>query len=472
MKQVLLTLAIGVFAPALTTGAAARDGDLDPAFGAFGSGKTGFTLGSASLSGAGSPAIAAQSSGELILAGSAQTSASNVDFGAIRISADGLQDFGFGASAARIVAFDRPGSSLTDSVEAVLVLADDSILLAGEVAGDDGDDTDMAVAKLTSDGQIDAGFGASGKALVPFNLSQDGSNFDTLSGIDAQDDGMILLAGSADTGFNSQTHAYTSMMAIARLAPNGLRDTGFDLDGRVAIGFGGDDAFATRARPLADGGHILVVGGANTAPGDARTQFALARLDTADGSLDPAFGAGGKAIFDFGLGTAGAVDFTELPDGRLMVCGAVLANEPENYDFACMRFLADGRPDPDFAPRIYPFDLGDDLLDIPRRMRRDRQGRFVLAGYATRDLGNTDCAVARIESDGRLDPAFGTSGRVTLDGTITGPVDYNNGCTDLLLQADGGIVVAGIDVIDAGGHAVLSVSRLRGDTVFADGFEN
>jgi uncharacterized delta-60 repeat protein len=449
--------------------ASARDGDPDLSFGFFGGGKVEFAYPGPLYPGSGIWDVALQSTGKLIVSGSRANNGNN-DFGAMRLLANGTVDTTFGNNGASVVAFDRAGGDLADVVYSMIVQPDDSILLAGDVSGDSSTGHDMAVVKLMPNGQVDTSFGGAGKAIVPFNLGPSGTNDDSVRGIDLQSDHAILLAGSADSGLSVELGAFPTVMAIVRLTATGQRDASFDGDGRVTLGFGGDFATAFRARPLADGNHIPVVGGATTVPNSSTHLFALARLNVADGSLDNGFGVGGKATYDFAFGDAVATDFAELPDGRLMVCGAVLVNQPQNYDFACMRFLANGSPDPAFVGVVFPFDLGGDLFDVAWRVKRDSQGRFVLAGYASRDTNNLDIAVSRLTVNGQLDPSFGIGGRATFNSVLFLGSDRTNGATGLVLQPDDKIVVAGVAAIDAAGDSDFEVVRMIGDTVFSDGF--
>jgi len=403
-----------------------------------------------------------QSTGRLVFAHSVQTSNKNWDFAVTPLNPDGTttDDFGntfYGSS--EFVAFDR-GGSLADYATDLVVLPDDSIVVVGHVAGESGTGYDFGVLKLSANGAPDSTFGNAGKAIVPFNLDLT-YNDDFATSISRQTDGNILIAGNAATG------QYANAMAIARITANGQRDNTFNGDGRITIGFGGELAGAERARELADHQHILVVGFANTATG-AKTLFAMARLKVSDGSLDATFGSGGKATFDFpfAVGSSAAFDFSELPDGRVLVCGNVTVNLPINEDTACMRFLANGAPDPSYTPYDIPFDLGGSFDDGSVRMQRDAQGRFLLAGYASSSFdGSRQCTVVRLTAAGTLDPTFGNGGRLTPSSAL------NNDCNAIVLQPDGKIVVAGDVAIDATPNFDVQVIRLIGDTIFADAFE-
>lgn len=452
--------------------ASARDGDLDRGFGAngkvFAAYPTGQFIDTFNVE------LAVQPDGKLLVASSRNYAAPDWDFGVMRLLPDGSVDTTFGSSGASYAFFDRTGSDKGDHLVGMALQPDGKIVLGGFADGDPSTGQDMAIARLNADGSADTGFGTSGKTIVQFNLGNCATNGcdDQVLRVNLQADGKILLVGQAST--NPDASTYTSSLALVRLTAAGQRDTTFHTDGRVALTFGaGDAARGFRAKQLADGAHILVVGGANTAAASLNADFALARFND-NGSLDATFGVGGKATFGFDIGgdlADIATDFVELPDGKLLVCGEVRANNPQNFDFGCMRFLANGTPDPAFSPVLVPFDIGGGFQDAPLRLERDARGRFVLIGFAERAANNFDFAAARLLPTGVLDTTFGNDGIATYDTSPAIVPDSANGGSGLALQADGKIVIAGY--VDVGSNnAKFEVVRVIGDTIFSDGFEN
>jgi uncharacterized delta-60 repeat protein len=452
--------------------AGARDGDLDRGFGTAGKVFVKYT---AWFIDTYNIELALQPDGKMLLGSSRNFADPDYDFGVMRLMPDGTVDSTFGSSGQSFVVFDRTGSDKGDHLVGVVVQPDGKIVLAGVADGDTSTGQDMAIARLNSDGSLDTGFGTSGKTIVPFNLG----NCTTPTGCDdvalrvnLQADNKILLAGQAAS--NPDATTFTSAFAITRLTTTGQRDSTFDIDGRVTLTFGtGDLGRGFRAKQLADGTHILVVGGANTTPAGTNADFALARLND-NGSLDMTFGVGGKVTYGFDIGgDLGdiATDFVELPDGKLMVCGEVKANNPSNYDFGCIRFLANGTVDITFPPVLIPFDIGGGFQDAPLRLERDSRGRFLLIGFAERVSGSFDFAAARLLPDGSLDTSFGHGGTLTYDSLPATGVERNNGASGLAVQPDGKIVIAGYADSDGAGHDEFEVVRVIGDTIFSDGFE-
>jgi uncharacterized delta-60 repeat protein len=160
----------------------------------------------------------------------------------------------------------------------------------------------------------------------------------------------------------------------------------------------------------------------------------------ADGMLDPSFGKGGLVTTDF-PGANPQLDFAlslvVLPDGRAVAAGYTILNL-EQAHMAVARYLFSGAPDTTFG--------GDGLVTVSfphppidegstaEAVLLQPDGRLVLVGGTAGSDGVT-FALARLNTDGSLDPSFGTGGQVT--------VPNGGGATAGLLQPDGRIVAVG-----------------------------
>jgi uncharacterized delta-60 repeat protein len=78
-------------------------------------------------------------------------------------------------------------------------------------------------------------------------------------------------------------------------------------------------------------------------------------------------------------------------------------------------------------------------MDRAHALGIQADGKFVLAGFATDALGNSDIALARYNADGTLDPTFGVGGKVITPVTASS----SNNANALAIQPDGRIVIAG-----------------------------
>ena len=123
-------------------------------------------------------------------------------------------------------------------------------------------------------------------------------------------------------------------------------------------------------------------------------------------------------------------------------------------NFGLVRFLANGGADTTFSgdgKLELDFAGGDDYGNA---VRLQADGKIVVAGQAFVPNRSYDFAVARFDSSGNLDTAFGTGGKVT--------VDFRGGQFDagwgLAIQSDGPLVVGGYSA--AAGSADFALARL------------
>ena len=218
--------------------------------------------------------------------------------------------------------------------------------------------------------------------------------------------------------------AVLALCPSAAAAPGGLDPT-FDGDGRatteVLSPYEGVEALAVQPD-----GKIVVVG--TSMDEEADTYLALVRYDT-DGSLDETFGTGGVQFFASPYPEALAIQ----SDGKILVAGGA------PHDFRVARFNDNGSPDMTFS--------GDGVADADFEGREDHSrglavqadGKIVVVGTTGEgDFEIPDFGIARFDSTGTLDDAFGDHGvRRT---NLFGPNDRANA---VAIQSDGRIVVAG-----------------------------
>ena len=221
------------------------------------------------------------------------------------------------------------------------------------------------------------------------------------------------------------------LLATTLSAAPGDLDPTFDADGKVTTDFGGADYLGAVA--MQRDGKIVAAGGMYS-PG-VDDNFVLARYNP-DGSLDSAFGSGGKVRTDFGPGwDAWAEALAIQRDGKIVVAGNAWRYETQDDDFALARYNADGSLDSTFGgdgrvvSSLQKSDYGNDLA-----IQAD--GKIVVVGQtAALPPADRDFALARFNADGSLDTSFGGAGFV-----ITPTFDV---ATSVLIQPDGKIVAAG-----------------------------
>lgn len=180
------------------------------------------------------------------------------------------------------------------------------------------------------------------------------------------------------------------------------------------------------------------------------TRFRVERLEdrlTPAGGLDPLFSGDGKATLDFG-GTDDARGVAVMADGRVVVAGTTSVGN----DVAVARFLADGTPDASFGPggrRTVSFG-GNDMAT---GMALQKDGKVVVGGY-TDAAGGIDFAVCRLNVDGTLDATFAGDGTTTVD------FGHDDRANTLAIRHDGTILLAGSW---DDGTPEVAVARLKSD---------
>jgi uncharacterized delta-60 repeat protein len=306
-----------------------------------------------------------------------------------------------------IASISVPGVSFTNALDTSLQ-PDGKILVAGSAEFESGTQ-DIALARFNPDGSPDSTFGDDGVVLTDLSAPDAEASRIFLDG------SKILVVGDANGNF-----------AMARYNADGSLDTSFGDGGTQTLDLGSDDDKAFGVAVESNG--TIVV------DGQTGGQLALVGLN-ADGSLDTAFGAGGKTITDapdFTASTDPTTDGTGntldgsggvriLNDGDLLV----VSNEQDTDGSGRVDFIY-------YNPNgtLASFDRGTDQSDGP-----DVVG-FAFAGHGkiiTFSSDGTD-TLQRYSANAVLDSTFG------VDGTAPSPLDWGG---DGTIESNGQIIVAG-----------------------------
>ncbi|MCP4349586.1 MAG: hypothetical protein GY795_29245, partial [Desulfobacterales bacterium] len=165
--------------------------------------------------------------------------------------------------------------------------------------------------------------------------------------------------------------------------------------------------------------------------------FAVVRYNT-DGSLDTSFGGDGTVTTPVGSGEDMGGFAAVQSDGKIVLAGYSFNGSDD--DFAVVRYNTDGSLDTGFGTGgklTTPVGSGDDR-SYGVCIQSDE--KIVITGESYNG-SNYDFAVARYNSDGTLDTAFGNGGIVTAD-----TKNADNGIYAAAVQSDGNIVAAGYSI--------------------------
>lgn len=314
------------------------DGTLDYDFGSGGVARVSFTNSYDSES---PNAVAIQSDGKIVVAGSAPTKAGGAFFGfaITRLNINGSIDTSFGSNGKILFNFSSRDDAFAQNIA---IQSNGYIVVVGRSY------IDFAFARFTPSGAFDLSFNGSGKLVV-----QTAKSTDTIGGgayaVTIQ---KILVNGVLQekivaAGIRPAVSGVERDFATVRLNPNGTFDTTFGSGGKVFTDFYG---LRNQAKSIAiDANNNIVVGGSTRT--DSRAKFALIRYKI-NGQIDTSFGDNGKTI----VGVPGTDNNQEEiaidSNGRIVLAGWTHNGDIAGAwieDFAVARFAPDGNLDQTFG---------------------------------------------------------------------------------------------------------------------------
>ncbi|HZL35496.1 MAG TPA: hypothetical protein VFC78_09315 [Tepidisphaeraceae bacterium] len=406
-------------------------GQPDPTFGAAGS-ESG-----ALFDGGAAQAIALQSDGRIIAAGSTSSYFYNPNFALARFASNGMLDRTFGVNG-RVVT--NTGSAF-GAIEAIAVQADGKIVAAGFAGATYNTQDHFELARYNANGTLDTSFGTGGTVSTSLLATSQAH------GVAIEPDGKIVVAGFAtDAGGHSS-------FAVARYTASGSLDSGFGTGGELLTGFAntGGQAFAVA---LQADGKIVAAGQANGGNGAFVTEIALARY-TANGTLDGSFGTGGTVVdapSNVSIGNAASLAIQS--DGKIVV-GAAGVTGPDTPNAFVARFLDNGTLDNSFgvsgvASGAVTGGAGN-VFPINSSVLVQADGKILAVTQTSAEDGpvtNVSFNVTRFTPSGLLDASYGAGGTVMAD------LGSNGSAYGAVLQPNGDVVTAGATDLFSGDFAV------------------
>lgn len=217
--------------------------------------------------------------------------------------------------------------------------------------------------------------------------------------------------------------------ALLAQLPAGSLDPEFDFDGKLISKAGTAEGIAVDSD-----GRIIIAG--TTPPGwDYESRILVGRY-LPDGTIDSTFSTNAISLFEYTF--AEALDVALLPSGKIITAGSV-ETSPNEYDIALVRLNTDGTLDSSFGENGLAIFNSGFPVDRVFAMAIQDDEKIITAGIVTESGDNENIAVARFNMDGSIDSAFGMDGIVIYDHE-----GYSDAAYDLIIQADGKLVVTGV----------------------------
>jgi uncharacterized delta-60 repeat protein len=308
-------------------------------------------------------------------------------------------------------------TTVKGTTTAVAVQPDGKVVVAGKEPSE--------VVRLNFDGTLDKSFGKGGVASMAISHSLD----PTAGRLVLQPDGKIVVAGINGGG-----------LAVERFTSNGTLDASFGSGGVVTTSFT-TPLSSWYPEPALDpnNGQIVVV--AETAPPVGPHGTVVVRYTTT-GGLDTGFFNNPQGYVTLGKPFIPSVAVQS--DDCVVVAGAINVPGGTNRDIGLERLTALGAPDSSFGTNG-AVDTSTSSNDVVGSVAIQANGKVLVSGTQ-----NSTFLVARYNTDGSLDTAFGTNGIATTESGV-GPR------VDMALEPDGRIVLA--SYTNAPGQVVLALAR-------------
>ncbi len=287
-------------------------------------------------------------SGDTLLVGTAQINDGDSDIALARYKPTGALDTSFNTTGTELVTFDSGSTQSPVTGDAVFVDPGSGTILTVGQSNPGGGPPEWAAARLRSAGAVDATFGTGGVQSYQVGAAP-GCTSPAPAGVDSvvpDGSGGYILGGCALSGSNNDfalLHVNSSGSPVNSWGPNG--------NGQVltAVGSASPANSAIHSMVVSlDGSKLIAAGDAQDDASPQDSDFAIARYNMSDGSLDSSFGSGGITTTSIlgGSDHAGAESVAIDPTtGNPVVAGyAILGygTPSSSTEVALARYLANG----------------------------------------------------------------------------------------------------------------------------------
>ncbi|HRI21775.1 MAG TPA: hypothetical protein PLA68_12515, partial [Panacibacter sp.] len=304
-------------------------------------------------------------------------------------SQPGSLDESFGAGGKVI------NEAFTGYCNAIAEQADGKIITGGILDAFKEDSTGIIIVRFNADGSLDENFGETGRVIA---YKAEGGRAANVYAIAVQANCKIIICA---TFIKRPDDIDDVDVGLIRLNTDGTFDNSFGGNGVAIISIGKNDRVGDMA--LQPDGKIIVTGTKGADENEAQPIYIIRFLT--NGELDESFGENGIALAPEIIDLRYVNPIVLQTDGKILVGG-------ESFDssYILVRFLPDGHIDSTFdedrdgvaSIKFEEIDLRyADLYDITVQP----DGKILAAGTGGYDLSRI--AIARFNSDGSVDSAFG-----------------------------------------------------------------
>lgn len=240
--------------------------------------------------------------------------------------------------------------------------------------------TSGIVARVRSNGILDSGGGGFGPSKSGFVYSTFGSGLSYTNLVVQADDKPVAV------GYHKESATYIRRLHVARYTANGSTDWAFNWCGYSVIAPAGISETLGRDVALQSNGKIVVLG--NCTGIDGLDDLLVARLNT-NGKLDTSFGGGtGYVRLDLdGLASATGENAAALviqPDGKIVAVGTLRFDSEGAGSVLVVRLNANGTPDATFGSAGFKLGMppaGPDYHSfMSNAVALQSDGRIIVAG--------------------------------------------------------------------------------------------
>jgi uncharacterized delta-60 repeat protein len=313
-------------------------------------------------------------------------------------------------------------------------------------------------------GDLDPTFNPTGS--LPGTLSRASSkDYDRENRVLIQPDGKLLIAGTR----NARSLTTATNFEIWRYNPDGTPDTTFANAGLLQFTVNTADKFEEVADVVLLPDGRFVVGSTCKMPhvNGSNDDFCLVRFKP-DGSIDSTFGTNGIVTAEIGAGDDTLKAIALQIDGKIVAAGA--CGTPTGTGACVARFLENGSLDTAFGTGgKFTQQLATRHLVESAKLQSD--GRIVFAGTCGSGVTYPDVCVTRLTSTGALDPTFNSTGNRTVR-FVGGFIDYEIDAlpTPLLIQPDGRIIVGAVCLESVVGVGYMCIAKLNANGTYVATF--